>query len=217
MNKMWIEKKIEVDAVDWKGNSIHLKDVPAIQNTKTSQIRVYPYEVAKAEIRDLAEKYGLEPRDVPLLLMLYAKPGIFKRGEVEYQYKMNKMLFYQWTEMEKEGLGETFPHDEFEPKRRGPVPKNITEDLERLSNKELLTKEYHRWGKGSKDESLKISLTDSGVALAEQLAHQVPEPLYVTTLKAKEKIFPLSPKSVKTLVHKEFPEYQKTYTEEDRD
>jgi len=217
MGEMWIETKTEVNTIDWRGNPICLTDVPALQNTKTKKIRVYPSEVSKAEIAQIAIEYDLTPRDVPLILMLYAKPGIFKAGEVNYKYHINKMLFYQWKDSGKEGLGETFPHDEFEPKRRGPVPMNIDNDLKHLKDLGIISTSYKRWGKGSKDESLTIALTKNGLILAEKLWCQVPEPLRETTQSVKEKIFPLSPDSVKELVHKQYPEYRRTYIDEDRD
>ena len=214
---MWIETETDIDTVDWKGNPLHLKGVPAIKNKKTGKIRVYPSEVAKAEFRMLAEEYGLEPRDVALLTMIYVKPGPFKKGQVHYKYHLNKMLFYQLKNMERQDIGETFPRDEFEVAPRGPVPKNLKDDLKRLEKKDIISLSWYRWGKTHMHASLTTELTKKGMTIAEQMWNRLPNPFKKTTLETKEQIFPLDPKTVQKKVHREFPEYQKTYVELDRD
>lgn len=217
LESQWEETKVDLKTVNWKGDAIHLKNVPAIKNRKTGRICVYPSEVAKAEIRMLADQNDLEPRDIPLLLVLLAKPGPFQKGQVHYKYHLNKMLFYQWKEMQGQGLGETFVHDEFEAAPRGPVPKNLGKDLKRLENKGTVSLSYKKWGKGQKEGSLITSLTSSGVKIAAKLASQVPEPLKEVTVEVKKQLFPLDPLAIREKVHREFPEYQKTYVRLDRD
>ena len=217
LESVWEETKTDLDAVNWKGDTIHLKRIPAIKNKKTGRVYVYPSEVAKAEIKMLAEQFALEPGDIPLLLMLFAKPGPFKEGYVQYKYKINKMLFYQWKGMQKQGLGEAFPHDEFEAAPNGPVPKNLGDDLKRLEEKGIVSLSYKKWGKGPKEASLATRLTPSGVEIATKLASQVPEPLKEVTVEVKKQLFPLDPLTIREKVHKEFPEYQKTYVQLDRD
>jgi hypothetical protein len=109
----WMPTRVELDTVDWRGNPIHLKEVPAIVNAKSGKIRLYPAQVSMAEYEALAKKYDLEPRDVVTLLTLCAKPGVFKEGSLPTRYHMNKTLFYIWKELEKKGLAEAFPHDTF--------------------------------------------------------------------------------------------------------
>jgi len=217
LEKDWIETKTDVEAYDWAGNLKCLRDVPAIRNVHTGIIRVYPSEVSKAEIKTLAENRELTSRDVPFLMLLYAKPGPFKGGEVYYKYHMNKMLFYLWKNLEKQYLGEAFPHDEFEAKRRGPVPKNLDEDLKRLEKEGIIKLSWYQWGEGSKDSSLKIELTRKGIDIAEQLFFEVAPSFREEALHTKEQIFPLNPKTVMTKVHREFPEYRKIYTEPDQE
>ena len=217
METTWEKTKTDLDAVNWKGQIIHLKNIPAIKNKKTGRVCVYPSEVAKAEIRILAEEYGLEPRDVPLLLILLAKPGPFEEGYVQYKYHINKMLFYQWKEMQKQSLGETFPHDEFEAASRGPVPKNLGDDLKRLEEKGIVSLSYKKWGKGPKEASVKTRLTSSGIKIAVKLAGQVPNPLKEVTVEVKKQLFLLDPLTIREKVHREFPDYQKMYVQLDRD
>jgi hypothetical protein len=217
LEDLWTETQIELDCIDWEGNSIHLKDVPALRNVKTGKIRVYPADVAKAEIEQIARRYDLEPKDVALLLLLYAKPGVFREGQVHYKYHLNKMLFYQWKNMEKACLGDTFIRYEFEPAPRGPVPKNLDENLERLERKGIIIRKYKKWGTGPLDKSLITELTPTGIDIAKKLWNEVPEPFRAITLKTKEDIFPLDPKTIRKKVHREYPEYKSTYKELDRD
>ncbi len=217
MEGNWIPIAIDMDSVDWRGNTIHLKDVPAIKNVKTGRIRVYPSDVATAEFRMLAAQYDLEPRDIAWLMMLFVKPGVFKEGQVHYKYHLNKMLFYQWQKMVHLDIGETFPHDEFEPAPRGPVPKNLSDDLKRLEKKGMVTLKYKPWGKHPKQASLLTELTPFGLSIAEKLWTVLPEPFKEVTLKVKEVIFPLDPETIRKRVHRDYPEYKETYVELDRD
>lgn len=215
MENVWTKTVTDIDTIDCKGNPLHLKNVPAIKNTKTNKICVYPSEVSKAEIRMLAESFALVDRDVPLLLLLFAKPSPFKEGEIHYKYHLNKMLFYLWKNLDKQYLGEAFPHDEFEAKPRGPVPRNLRADLERLENKGVIETSLHKWGKDSMHASLTTKLTKTGFKIAEKLCQSIDKVFMIEALHTKEQIFPLDPKTVMKKVHREFPEYQKTYQEID--
>jgi len=217
LESQWEETKIDMNAVDWRGNTIHLKNVPAIKNKNTGRICVYPTEVAKAEIRMMAEQYSLESRDVPLLLMLFARFGPAQEGRIQYKYHINKMLFYQWKEMQKQGFGEAFIPDEFEAAPRGPVPKNLGKDLKRLEKKGLVSLSYEKWGKGPKEASLITTLTSEGKRIAAKLSGKVLEPLNEVTVEVKKQLLLLDPQTICEKVHKEYPEYRKIYVELDRD
>ncbi|MGH2638744.1 MAG: hypothetical protein ACRDF4_05600, partial [Rhabdochlamydiaceae bacterium] len=76
---------IDVDAVDRKNNSIHLKNVPAMKNNETGTICVDPEDVARVEIEQIASEKSLtNSRDLTLLMMLYAKPSIAKSQDIEW-------------------------------------------------------------------------------------------------------------------------------------
>ncbi len=213
----WKETRTGVATVSWDNKTIHL-DVPAIKNTKTGKIRVRLEDVARVELETLAREAGIEPRDFPILLVLKAQMGGFhNKEEVQFQYHLNKMLFYQWKEMEKLGLGESFPHDEFKKADRGPVPANIESDLARLSGLGLISVERHRWGERPRDESKQIKLTTKGSELANKFLRRTPEDLMATTAEVKAMIGTLPPPSVKEKVHREYPEFRTTYKVEDSD
>lgn len=212
-----VETTIDMDVVNWKGDPIRLKGVRAFKVPTSGKEYVYPADVSQAEIKQLAEEHDLLPRDVALLLMLYAKPGPFKGGEVLYKYHLNKLLFYQWKDLDKQGLTETLPHDDFEPAPRGPVPCNLGEDLERLQKRGILITRYERWGAAPKQESMRTILTKKGIKIAEDLWDKVSMSFKELTLSIKERIFPLDPETVRRRVHREFPEYRKIYSELDQE
>ena len=208
----WVETQTEIRTVDWRGNPIHLKGVRAFKNVKTGNIRVFPFDVARAEVEVIAEKFGIAPRDVGLLLMILAKPGIFREGEVLFKYHLQKLLFYLWKELDNYGYGESLPRDEFVAARNGPVPAHLEEDLERFARKGWIKTRYEHW---DSHESKRVILIDEGLRIAKELWDALPEPYKKVALKVKERIYPLDPETVRQLVHQEYPEYRDTYVEND--
>ena len=213
----WEPIKADVKTVSWKGDPLYLKNVPAIKNVRTGLICFDPGDVAKAELDLYAEKNGITSRDIPILLMLLARPGPFQEGQIPYKYHLNKMLFYQWKNMEKKGIAETFVHDQFEADVKGPVPKNLGSDLQRLEKLGIVSLCYKKWGKGEKDGSLQIALTQKGGQIASNLAGVLPDPLKKITVDVKKDLFPLDPLQLREKVHEEYPEYQKVFTQIDRE
>lgn len=206
-----------IEAYNSKGEPICLENVPAVMDID-GKIYVDANDVARTEFEQIAKKYGLEPRDIALLTILRAKPGIFSDGEVYCKYNLNKMLFYQWQNMQNEyGLGDAFPHDNFRPGTKGPIPNSLWDDLRRLEKSALLTLSYYQWGKKKAEASLSTKLTEKGHALTDELLKEVPLELIVISQKTKEDIFPLDPETVMKKVHREFPEYAKFYTEADNE
>jgi hypothetical protein len=59
----------------------------------------------------------------------------FKGKEIKEKYKFNKMLFYFWKNLEKQGFGDSYIIDEFVSGRAGPIPKNLKESMIRLEKK----------------------------------------------------------------------------------
>ncbi len=65
-NKVWMPTTVpELDTKDWRGNTIRLKDVPAIKNTKTGKIGFDPSQVTLAQMIQIAKEFGI---DLTLLL-----------------------------------------------------------------------------------------------------------------------------------------------------
>jgi len=209
----WKNITIAVKSVDWKGHPITIQNVPAQQQTKTKRYIVDPIDVAKAEFTGIAKENGIEDRDIMLFLLLYAKPGPFQRGYLFQKYKINKMLFYQWKELEKEGLGDVIPKDEFEAKDKGPVPKNLWKDLTRLNQAGFLNVS----GGKKEKKPVEVELTPKGVEVAEKLWNRIPDPYLGVTSRVKDIFFLMSPMEIMGKVHHEYPEYRKTYRYPDKE
>ena len=207
------ETVTEIDTVDWTGAPLHLTGVRALKNPKTGRIRVLPYDIAKAEVQTIAERFGILPRDVDSFLMILAKPENFKEGEVLYKYHLQKLLFYLWKELGENGYGESLPRDEFIAARNGPVPEHLEDDLKRFEDNHWIKTNYEKWGDGC--QSKRIMLTKDGLDLAKKLWDSLPEPYKSVSLKVKERIYPLNPEKVRHLVHEEYPRYRDTYIEND--
>lgn len=207
----WVSTTVEVRTVDSKGHPLLLKDVAAERNSVTHAIRLDPEVVARAEIEHIAGRLGVEGRHLPLLLMLFAKPGPFKEGSVETKYKLNKMLFYQWRRLADAGLGDSFPRDEFKSARAGPVPIHLSDDLRALERAGLATV---KWS-DHPGASTNVELTSAGMEAARRLWDDVPEIYRIATLATKEELFPLTPATIKLKVHAEFPDLRRHYVEVD--
>lgn len=177
-----------------------------------STVMVYPSEIAKSEVTQTAECFGILPRDVGALLMVLAKPSYFKEGEVLYKYHLQKELFYLWKFMEKYGYGDSIPRDNFIAAKNGPKPEHLNEDLQRLVDKKLIKIKCETW---DQHKSKRIILTEEGTKLAKELWSVLPDPYKEQAIKVKERIHPLTPERVRHLVHTEYPEYKDSYIEND--
>jgi hypothetical protein len=203
----WKQISTTIHTVDWSGNQITIHDVPAEQNINTKKIRVNPRDVARTEFTEIAKRLGMLDRDILLFLLLYAKPGPFQRGYLSQKYKINKMLFYQWKELEKIGLGDAIPRDEFVAKARGPEPKNLWDDLKRLHDSELIKVDGGRKQK----KTVTVELSDKGIKIASNIWKRIPDPYLWITSRVKDCFFLMTPQEIKKMVHKEYPQYKKTY------
>ena len=210
MNEKWISILTDVDTVTELGDPLHLSGVKALQHVKTKEIVFQPHEIAQAEIEALAKKHGLkEARDVATLLILFARPseGIIKEGDILYKYHLQKSLFYLWKGLDDEGLPEVMPRDNFIGARNGPMPVHLDEDLTRFDSQgliEIILKEWHpEYGRSMKH----IMLTDEGLSLAKNIWIESPTDYSRKALWAKKLIYPMTPKEVREMVHKKYPEY----------
>ena len=213
MENRWIATKIDINTVNWKGKPIQVTGVKALKNSRTGSILVYPFEVARAEVKQMADCFGILPRDLAAFLMIYAHPKYFKEGEVFYKYHLQKLLFYFWKCLESQGYAESFPVDNFIAADNGPKPKHLNKDLERLVKKKLITVRREKTEQGT--ESKRIMLTKEGLIMAEELWNTLPDPYIRFAVKMKERIHPLTPERVRHLVHNEYPEYKDTYVKND--
>ncbi len=212
----WIETETTIDTVNWKGEPMQVPKVKALQDPKTGEIMVYPSEVAKAEINQIAEELDICPRDIGTLLMIFAKPGNFNEGDVFYKYHLQKMMFYMWKSLETV-YGDSLPLDHFIAAENGPVPECLDSDLQTFEKKKLIRTRSKKWidSSGKTVTSKRIILTEEGAKIAEKLWGKLPNSYREIALSVKKRIYPLDPDRVRHLVHKEFPEYKNTYVKSD--
>jgi DNA-binding PadR family transcriptional regulator len=208
----WVEGKEDITSVNWKGEETTLRNVPVEKNTKTGLVRVDIDEVLRAEQRLIAEQQNLDqPIAVPELLFLFSDTRFFKGGEIKEKYKFNKMLFYFWKYLEKQGFGDSYIIDEFVSGRAGPIPKNLKKSMTELEKKGFVK---ISWSNNLKKPTV-FSLTPEGVKVSRAIWEQTPDLVKKIVIQVKEEIALLDPKALKEKVHREFPEYKKTYIELD--
>jgi hypothetical protein len=171
MESKWRPVQTEVDTVSYRGDSIHLSNVKALQHSETGQIVMSPQDLSQAEIEVIAKKYGLKnARDVAIFLILFATPseGIIKGGDMLNKYHLQKSLFYLWKGLEDEGLYEIMPRDEFVGAENGLLPINLDDDLTNFEKQKLIAvtkKKYLEYPKPLKY----IRLTEEGARIAKEL------------------------------------------------
>lgn len=208
----WINEKEDIVSVNWKGEEITLKEVPVEKNVKTGLVRVDVDEILKAEQKLIAEQQNLgHPIAIPELLLLFAGTRFFKGGEIKEKYKFNKMLFYLWKKLEEQGFGDSYIIDEFVSGRAGPIPKHLKTSMMELEKKGLVK---IAWSDNIKKPTV-FTLTSEGIDVSRIVWEQIPDFVKKTVIQVKEEIALLDPTALKEKVHKEFPEYRKTYTELD--
>lgn len=211
----WDAAHVDIESVDWDGRPLTIHNVPCKINKETGKIRYKTEDLVKAEITQLANNVGIEERDIPLLLMLFAPQEPFPGGYICQKYKLNKMLFYQWKELERVDLGEAILHDEFIAETRGPVPKSLWDDLERLSEEGIVTVEGGGEDKGKK--TVVVNITPIGEEKGRELWAKIPPPYKEVTIEVKRRLFPLNPTTIKDQVHRDYPEFKKNYTNLDKE
>ena len=213
MVREFIPVETDLDTIDSQGRPKRIQRVPALKDKASEKVWIDPEAAARAELQQLAESVGVEPRHVPLLVLFYARMGNFQRGYQHNKYKLNKMLFYQWKELEKIGLGEAYEHDEFIKATRGPIPKNLYDDLEELEKNGILVlsggKEEHK--------TLVAQLTGPGKEVARRLFNEAPPDYATVATRVKTAPFPLNPDTIMKRVHRDYPEYRKSFTEPDQE
>lgn len=198
---------VDIKTIDAEGRPLVLKGVPAEREPGTGRVILNPATVARAEMSSVAGRFGLEGRDIPVLLALYAKAGYFVQGIVPELSKFNKLLFYQWKRLETLGLGEAYEHHEFGNARGGPVPIGLKGDLQRLEDSGLAKV---KWSDSVTDPTV-VELTARGMSLAERLWVATPEIIRSVSIDVKADLYPMASAAIRERVHDEFPEARAVY------
>jgi len=206
--KEWAPTQVDYKSVDWVGNPIILRNVVAETCPQCGDVRLEIDDVLKAEQRYIAEKYDLDPRHLPMLLLLHAKPIMIKPDYVEQKFRFHKMLFYFWKKLCEKDFGNSYIHDAFGSARAGPVAIHINELTRSLEEKGLVKV---RWAKRP-GESFRWDLTPKGKEVAEEIWKSTPDDFKETILKVKENLFLIDAEQLKHKIHREYPAYRRNYT-----
>lgn len=209
----WVARKVDVESVDWERRRIVLEKVPAEFNEEKNITRVDIDEVIKAEQKFIARENGLDPRELQVLWLIYPDSRFFRGGYIEQKFRFNKMLFYLWKRMDKEGYANAFIHDDFSSGRAGPIPIHLKDFLKDLEKKEIIKV---RWAERP-GESLRCQLTKLGEKIAKTIWNKTPSDIKEIVRKTKGELFLIDATQLKEKVHKEYPEYKRTYIELDKE
>ncbi len=84
-------------------------------------------------------------------------------------------------------------------------------DLERLDSQSLMTVQGGR----KERKAIAVQLSSKGEKVAATLWTRLADPYLVVASRVKDWLFPLDPETIMERVHREYPEFRKTYTEPD--
>lgn len=210
---VWEPTHAEYKMEGVNGQPLTLRDVPAQVNNKTGDIRFEADDLLIAEQEAIAARIGISARQIPILLLLRAdSPSYTEKmeGSIYQRYRMNKMLFYYWKELELLGFGESFIHDSFESKQRGPVPAHLDDDATNLAEKDLINLVI-----GGKKIEKSWEYHSKSSKLLDELWNNTPEICKKAVTKAKKDLYLLDTTQMMHKVHEEHPEFRSTYTKPD--
>lgn len=233
MLKSTMEKTF-VRTKDNKNNFIVLEDVPLYLDKKKENKVITLADVLKANQKRIAKKLGISVYNIFELALIFA--DVRQRGKVINQkYRFNKMLFYIGKEIEKLYGENSIIFDDMWKAQEGPIPANLTNDLVELQNNGFVDifliekgkkiagskKKWEEMKKVKEDEDARVSLacglTNKGEELAQGIWSELDPDMREVILKIKERLYFMQTGKIKKKVHKEYPEYRKIYTKEDKE
>jgi DNA-binding PadR family transcriptional regulator len=208
----WVPITTDFETVDAGGAVRVLHDVPAQSCVECGRIRISPDDVLRAEQVESAQKEGVTALESNVLLYVYADVPVVTKGarELREKYRLNKMLFYQWAELSKIGLGQSRIHDNFLNDVRGPVPEHLDDTCKSLEAKGLLDVQ---WGGRVAKRPYIYRLTPKGEKAAKALWNMTPEPVRESITKSKTELYLLDRFAIRDKVHAEYPQFKKSFTE----
>jgi len=212
----WIPTEIDYKISDWEGRTIILKNVPAQSCPKCNSIRVDSDDLLKAEQRELANEIGVTPLELSVLLLLEAPAPQFAKypHRIDHRYRMNKMLFYLWKRLEEKGFGDSWVHDTFESKTKGPVPVRLNETAISLKQRNLIKLQE---GGRAVQKPFVYELSPNGEKIAAKVWAKIPSDFKNIIESVKKDLMFLDTTQLMHKVHKEYPDYRATYKEPDTD
>lgn len=208
----WVPVITDFETVDAEGKRLVLHNVPAENCVECGRVSISADDALRVEQAQIAADLGINALEGNVLLYLHAPVDALTGGYgvVREKYRLNKMLFYQWAELDKLGFGQSRVHDNFLNDKRGPVPEHLNETTESLEKKGLINVQ---WGGKEAARPYAYELTDKGRVLAKRLWTKTPEPVRGVVAKSKTELYLLDRHQIKDKVHSEYPRFRKTYAE----
>ena len=228
MNTTYVRTK------DNSNKVVVLEEIPIYIDKEKENKVITLADVIKANQKRIAKKFGISVYNIFELALLYA--DVKQRSKVINQkFRFNKMLFYIWKEIEKVYGENSIIFDKMWVGQEGPIPANLLSDLIQFQNNEIAQiflieegkkiadskKNWEEIKKTKKEEGIRVSLacglTRKGEELSKKIWTELDPEIREITLKVKENLYFMKTKEIKNLVHKEYPEYRKFYTREDKE
>lgn len=226
MNLIATEKRTTVKSQDNNYNEVILEEVPVYTDEGTGEELVTLGDILRANERRIAKKNNVSIFNIFELALLYA--DVKQRGKnIRQKFRFNKMLFYVMKKLEEEyGVG-TLIFDEIWTAKNGPIPAHLKDDLKQFQEDGIIDIYLVKKGKkipGSKKNwieskwmTIECSLTKRGKKLAKSIWFDLDPEMQEIILSVKEKLNYMKTSQLKHKVHKEYPEYRKTYIEDDNE
>jgi len=208
----WEMKKESLSTVDLSGKEIVLQNVPVRYNKDRNISMVRIEDVAKAEQEYLSKKQRLNPKQVPILALLFAKlpfdiKGAVKvsKGQIKEATRFNKMLFELWQRTIEAGYDELYPKHSFYGDVYGPVSKDLKPMVKDLEDKGLVKAELAK----RNGETSVYTLTEKGFDEAQKVWRNTPKELKEIITQTKNFLALAPSKEIIDYFHKKYPEYRK--------
>lgn len=219
---------------DNRNENVVLEDIPLYIDKENENMVINLADVVKANQKRIAKKFGISVYNIFELALLYA--DVKQRSKViKQKYRFNKMLFYIWKELEKIYGENSIIFDEMWVAPEGPIPANLMNDLIQFQTNDVVEvflieegkkiaeskKKREEIKKSKKDEGIRVSiacgLTNKGEELSKAIWSELDSEMREIILKMKERFYFMKTGKIKKTVHKEYPEYRKFYTKEDKE
>ncbi len=220
------EKKTNVETLDNQNKEIILEDIPIYVEEESGEELVSLVDILRADEQRIAKKYNINIYNIFELALLYA--DVKQRGKcIKQKYRFNKMLFYVYKKFEEEYGENVLIFDGMKIAEKGPIPIHLKEDMIKLQKEGILDVFLARSGKkipGSKEDwkskkwiSIDCTLTNKGEDIARKIWSELDPEMREIIIEVKEKLYYMKTGKLRKKVHKEYPEYKKSFVLNDEE
>ncbi len=209
----WILGKDDIEIFSLGNREITLRNVPVKVNKERNIKMVDIDDVIRLETEFIAKENNIEPKQLPILCLLYAKlPFDIKgngikvaQGEIKQITRFHKMLFEVWQETITVGYDKLYPSHDFYPDVYGPVSKDFKPQVESLEKKGLVKV---NWAKKNGESSI-FTLTENGFKVAKELWAETPDDVKTVIENTKDKLALATAQEIIKHFHEKYPKYRR--------